>query len=414
MKKVIILSYFFPPSNAVGVHRVLRFGKALKEMGYHPIIITSKNIPQGRKDENLIELAQQHFSDVHYIDHPLDRWIANSIYNNQYGLWSKAVRFFAERFLLPEKNTFWGKAAFNLCEKLIKTDKTISFVWASMSPFTSGVVASQLTKKTGIPSIVDYRDPWTLNHYHKKDKYKGYFNRRSEKEMLKNATVVTVNNEPAKALFLEHYDIADKIHVLNNGIDESLQFIENIKDNQPNKDSYHFYHVGSFYQDRQPFTLLEAVKILEEENEDFSVAFHFVGCSHPKPIQNYVEQLHLKSKVHYKGFVAYKEAMHHIQQADILLLINGTDPRNDIFIPAKLFDYLATRKQILFLGGGQARDILTELNAGISTNHEVDNIVESLKKIIRRSREEQYNEVALSRYQAQSLVKKMLNYASAI
>lgn len=413
LKKVIVLSYFFPPSNAVGVHRTLRLGKALQDLGYHPIIVTSAHIMQGRKDENLVKLSEKYFKEIYYLDHYLDRWIANTIYNNRYGWWSKFARFFVENILIPEKNIFWGNKAYQFCERLIQQDKDIRFVWATMSPFTSGIVATKLTQKMNIPSLIDYRDPWMLSHYQKTNKWQRFINTRIEQRMLKGATAITVNTEPVKKLFLHHYPtLKKKLHVLNNGWYEAMQFIQPTSKNDEFID---MYYVGSFYKDRQPYTLLEGIKKLEQENKYHNLRLHFIGCSNPELIQLYTERLNLLTSIHYEGFVSYEEAMQYIQKANILLLINGTDAKNNIFIPAKLFDYLATRKQILFLGGGQASDILQATNAGITSTHQVEDIVLGLKEIIERSRHtEQYNEEMLKQYHATTLAEKMLKYIGEI
>jgi hypothetical protein len=145
MKKIIILSYAFPPSNAIGMHRVLRFGKAFKALGYHPIIITTKNSSQTRQDKELVATAEAIFSEVYYIDSSIDRWLNKTIHNNRYGVLSKIVRKAADIFLFPDRNILWANAAYRFCLKLLKHDKDIAFIWASMSPFSSGIVANRLS-----------------------------------------------------------------------------------------------------------------------------------------------------------------------------------------------------------------------------------------------------------------------------
>ncbi|MFR7808791.1 MAG: hypothetical protein ACLU4N_05665 [Butyricimonas faecihominis] len=40
MKKILIITYYWPPSGGPGVQRWLKFSKYLPEFGYDPIIIT--------------------------------------------------------------------------------------------------------------------------------------------------------------------------------------------------------------------------------------------------------------------------------------------------------------------------------------------------------------------------------------
>ena len=43
MEKVLIITYYWPPSAGAGVHRWLKFSKYLSEYGYRPIIYTPNN-----------------------------------------------------------------------------------------------------------------------------------------------------------------------------------------------------------------------------------------------------------------------------------------------------------------------------------------------------------------------------------
>lgn len=55
MKKLLIVTYYFPPSGGPGVQRVLKFAKYLPEFGWEPIVLTVKDADYPARDESLLK-----------------------------------------------------------------------------------------------------------------------------------------------------------------------------------------------------------------------------------------------------------------------------------------------------------------------------------------------------------------------
>ena len=106
--------------------------------------------------------------------------------------------------------------------------------------------------------------------------------------------------------------------------------------------------------------------------------------------------------------------MQYLMESDILLLINGEADYNNIFIPGKLFDYLAVRKPILFIGKGQPVDIINELNIGESARHNPKEIKEKLKAMIDSINNYKPNEDLLLKYHAKNVTKFLVDIFTEI
>ena len=55
MKKILIITYYFPPSGGPGVQRVLKHIKYLRDFGWQPYVLTVSNGQYPAIDESLIK-----------------------------------------------------------------------------------------------------------------------------------------------------------------------------------------------------------------------------------------------------------------------------------------------------------------------------------------------------------------------
>ena len=58
LKKVLVISYYWPPSGGPGVQRVLKICKYLNKFGWEPIVLTVKDGDFPAKDYSLNEEAK--------------------------------------------------------------------------------------------------------------------------------------------------------------------------------------------------------------------------------------------------------------------------------------------------------------------------------------------------------------------
>ena len=178
MNKVLIVTYYWPPSGGAGVQRWLKFAKYLPEFGWEPIILTvdpqfaaypvtdyslNEDVPAGlriystpatdyfsiyRKDKSKIPTAG----------------FANSMDDTLKG---KFLRFIRGNFFLPDPRKGWNRYAFKKASDLIDSEG-IKHVITTSPPHSTQLIGLKIKKKyPEIKWIADLRDPWTDIYYYK-------------------------------------------------------------------------------------------------------------------------------------------------------------------------------------------------------------------------------------------------------
>ena len=166
MKKIIIISYYFPPANFVGSDRIDAWAKNLFSHGIKPIIITrnwnlnQKNIVDPIKNNEFKHIIN---NDYEIYQLPVKRSIRDKLSKySSLKLIQKAFTFIDLikcNFVLS--NSWNNKSFFGQAKKLIESDSEITSVIISGRPFQNFMVGARLKKKFNIQWIPDYRDDWT-------------------------------------------------------------------------------------------------------------------------------------------------------------------------------------------------------------------------------------------------------------
>ena len=210
MKKVLILTYFFPPANFAGSYRLYSFAKSLHKFGYYPIIITRQSIDgassltEMAKDCGTEKIIEQHDGyEVHYL--PYKSNLRDRIYA-KYGekkfSFLRKILSFIEILLqsltvrvIPYSNIYY------YAENIIKKQKDISFILCSGKPFQLFSFGYLLSKKFAIRWIADYRDEWNSRYKYNnfkisvKEKFFYFFETHLEKKWTGNASLITTVTE---------------------------------------------------------------------------------------------------------------------------------------------------------------------------------------------------------------------------
>ena len=386
MKKVLIIAHAFPPSNYVAVHRVLRFGKWLPKYGWEPVILTPAYVTSERVDDENLKFVDKYFKKVYRHSGRYESILNRFLDRKKRNPFARFVRGYYMNKLIPDSAVLWKPNAVKVGLEIIQQEK-IDAIWATIGPLTSGLIGAELKKRTGVPLLIDYRDPWTLNPYKKLSGRQLETHRRLELSMLSQADTVTTTSDYIRDVLIENNYIDSKnVTVITNGYDPELQYINDSTETvnlDPSK--IHITYTGGFYGDRQPYSFLDGLRLFLDEYPGYKqkLKFNIVGNQDPKGrIREYCRQAGLDDVLKEMGLVSYRIAMQYLQQSDILLLVNGTKEESKIFIPGKLFDYMAAKKPILFIGGGQPAEIVKYVNAGYVSSHDSEDIKHTISRMI--------------------------------
>jgi len=397
MNKVLIVTYYWPPSGGAGVQRWLKFAKYLPEFGWEPVILTVD--PQYAAypviDDSLNEdlppdlrvyttKATDYFA-VYKKDKTKipSAGFANSVDNTLKG---KLLRFIRGNFFLPDPRKGWNKYAIRKASDII--EKTgIKHIITTSPPHSTQLIGLKIKKKyPEIKWIADLRDPWTDIYYYKQF-YPTFFSKRIdsnyEKKVLKNSDkIITVGTSLKNIFSSKQKGIESKIEVITNGYDD--KDFKGVEPTNPAKLT--ITYVGTLSDIYPVEGLVAALKRMKQEGIDF--ALRFVGSASEKTRQLILANIP-DTSVEFLPYVIHSEAVKYMLSSTILLLIIPSHQSNKSILTGKLFEYLATGKPILCLGptDGDAAEIIKSVGAGSVFNYNSNDaihqfLVQSSGKIV--------------------------------
>jgi glycosyltransferase involved in cell wall biosynthesis len=358
MEKVLIITYYWPPSGGAGVQRWLKFSKYLPEFGWEPIILTVDPVfaaypvmDDSLKDELSPSLKVHKTPAVDYFSiYKKDKTkipsagFANSVDNTLKG---KILRFIRGNFFIPDPRRGWNNFAFKKACELIETEG-IKQVITTSPPHSTQLIGLKLKKKyPAIRWVADLRDPWTDIYYYRHF-YPSLISKmvdsRLEKKVLKKADRIITVGESLKALFsLKTKGIAQKTEVITNGFDETDFKV--VKENEPSR--FTLTYVGTLSDNYPVDSLLAALKNLESEGKDF--VLRFVGSVSENARKLIISTIPFTS-VEFIPYVTHNEAVRYMLNSSVLILIIPSHASNKTILTGKIFEYIATGKPVLCLG----------------------------------------------------------------
>jgi len=383
-KKVLIITYYWPPSAGSGVQRWLKFAKYLPEYGWEPVIFTPENPDFELKDETMLKEVSPNWEVIKF---PI--WEPYGVFRflkkkkkgkaedpskliekreknwfDQTSIWLRA------NALVPDPRVFWVKPSVNYLVDIIGKNN-IQAIITTGPPHSMHLIGRNLKRKTGLPWIADFRDPWStwefldtlpmLKRIRKRHE-------RLEQSVFREAEkVVTIS-----PTFQEELEkIADReIDLITNGFD-SEDLPRGFKKQKHSSEVFEIIYTGIIDAIRNPIPFLSAFKQAFEEQER-EVKLTFVGRVSEK-VTHYIENdPWLAQRVEFPGYVPHEKVFAFYEKADMLLLILTNTKNAKGNIPGKLFEYIATGRTIVALGDpkGDSSKIIQEAGAGKVFPHE--------------------------------------------
>jgi glycosyltransferase involved in cell wall biosynthesis len=390
--KILIITYYWPPSGGAGVQRWLKFTKYLPSSGWLPVVLTVKP-----------EFAAYPFKDISlYGEIPLDVEIHRTKAINYFSLYNKdqskiphsgfasgsdksrrnmISRFIRGNFFIPDPRKGWNRYAFRKACELIKIEN-ISHILTTSPPHSTQLIGLKLKRKfPHIKWVADLRDPWTDIYYY--DMFKpSLLARMADREMEKNVltkadTIITVGQTLAAILGSKGEKILHKIHVLPNGYDE--EDFEGILPITP--EQFTITYVGTLSPAYPVDGLIEAVKDIRVNNRP--VSLKFVGTV-PEPIKELFPADEEGNHPEFIPYCEHPEAVRYMMESTMLLLIIPDHPSNKSILTGKIFEYLATGKPVLLLGpaDGDAAQLMVKCGyQGIYGYNDVQGIRSFISKV---------------------------------
>jgi len=358
-KRILLVSYNFPPRGGPRSIRWTYFIKYLSEKGYQFDVLTIRG-SEGSVNTGL-ELLDKLPSSVkiHRVHPGLFYWVTRKLLpQKEKGIKGHACGSKGARDSKIGLRIFLRKLYQNGLSNLFIPDKTaewiISGTWRSLRlrhkeydlvisnalPFSSHALGCVYASISSAPWIVDYGDPWTFSHMSKFSPWWQKLNRAIEKRVLKKACHIVVTTEETKQgfLYIHPFLSGEDISVVAQGFDPTMYETAHAEKGEV----FRIVYTGIFYDRvRNPYTFFRALKNIA--SLDMEVVIVGDILIHQMKI---VKELGLEEKVVFLGEQSFERCIKLQKGADILLLI-GNDSRFQL--PSKVFDYFGARRPILVL-----------------------------------------------------------------
>lgn len=430
MRKVLIITYYWPPAGGSGVQRWLKFTKYLRDFGWEPVIYTAANPEAPAMDENLlaevpqgVEVIRKNVREPHDLFRKLtgrkgqrfgagmaSTGKAKSGFLNRLAIWVRGNLF------IPDARMLWIRPSARYLSKYLKQNPVDAMV-STGPPHSTHLIALRVSKKNGTPWLADFRDPWTeIDFFH--DFKPGYLARsihaKLERKVLASAQrVVTVTNGWATDLArLGNVEVS----VVENGYDpDDFQLIE--KANPTTPEEFSLTHIGTLSPNRNCNLLWQVLGEMVKENLPFAKRFklRFVGSVDILAREG-IEQNGLLPSTEFLGYLPHQQAVQAQLQSSALLLLVNQSPNAMGIQTGKVFEYMAAGQPILAIGpkGGDTQRLIDETQSGLFVDFtSKDELREGIERLwswhqkgfegFDPSGHERYSRKALTRCMAQLL-----------
>jgi glycosyltransferase involved in cell wall biosynthesis len=429
-RKVLIITYYWPPSGGAGVQRWLKFVKYLRNFGWEPVVYTPENPEYPAIDNSLLKDIPQ---GIEIVRTPI--WEPYSFYKKLVGakkterinagfLSEKKRPGLAERFsiwlrgnfFIPDARKFWIKPSIKFLVKYLKQHPVDAIV-STGPPHSMHMIAHGVKERTGLPWLADFRDPWTnIDFYHELmlSSWADRKHHKQEMSVLKKADEVVVISNSMKTDFLKL--LKRDYSVITNGYDQDDIAGVDVKIDE----RFSVAHIGTMVKTRNPLLLWEVLSEEVLKDTDFAneLEIKLVG-SVDYSVTESIEAAGLGNYVNKISYVPHNEVVKIQQQSQVLLLLINDTPNAKVILPGKFFEYMAARRPILCIGprDGDAAEVILETNAGyVSEKDDKESIRKAINELYSRFRTGKniVDSKGIARFSRESLTGRMAECLSVI
>lgn len=424
-QKILIVTYYWPPSGGSGVQRWLKFVKYLPQFGWTPYVFTPENPSFVQTDESLVHDVPAEAEILRFpIWEPYDAFFKLTSFGKAKGTAAKPSQFVGKKksrftrvaswvrgnFLIPDPKIFWVRPSVSFLDDFLR-DNHIRTIITTGPPHSVHLIGLRLKKKNPeLNWIADFRDPWSewsfLDSFNMTGLVKAQ-HRRLERKVLMNANhIVTIT-----PFYVKRFEALSgrKVTLLTNGFDEDD--FKNIVYSKPAK--FTIRHIGIVYEMSNPNPLIESLTRLMNVMPEFKekAVLEFIGEVNVT-FREAIEQSAVAAITSFKKPVPHKELMEIYGSTSLLLLnIEGYHHAEGL-LPGKVFEYLATGLPILGIGpvAGDAAEILKHSQAGMMFGKEnIEGITSYAKEVFQKWKDSHVTtQKSFSEYSRKSITEKLI------
>ena len=383
MKRVLIISYYWPPTGGSGVQRWVKFAKYLPSEGWQPVIYTPENPEQLAVDESLaaevpedaeivktriIEPYELYKRVLRRSGHSKEAVEVNPVNAQNKSLLQKAAMWIRGNLFRPDPRCLWIGPSVRFLKKYL-AEHPVDLIVSTGPPQSMHMIGLRLSRETGIPWIADFRDPWTKIFYFKHLSMTSAtekWHRKMEKKVLDKASAVVAVSPLVQQEFQEMTDTP--VELITNGFDECDFSSEQCTEAYGGaSEEFIITHTGLFAADGNPTVLWDVLAEKCRTDEIFKklLRIKLIGKTDDQILKALTDR-GLEDSMINMGYQPHSVAVEQQRQASLLILPLRKEPEYKAVLPGKLFEYLASQRPILGIGqpDGAMAMIVNETRTG--------------------------------------------------
>ena len=383
MKRVLIISYYWPPTGGSGVQRWVKFAKYLPSEGWQPVIYTPENPEQLAVDESLaaevpedaeivktriIEPYELYKRVLRRSGHSKEAVEVNPVNAQNKSLLQKAAMWIRGNLFRPDPRCLWIGPSVRFLKKYL-AEHPVDLIVSTGPPQSMHMIGLRLSRETGLPWIADFRDPWTKIFYFKHLSMTSAtekWHRKMEKKVLDEASAVVAVSPLVQQEFQEMTDTP--VELITNGFDECDFSSEQCTEAYGGaSEEFIITHTGLFAADGNPTVLWDVLAEKYRTDEIFKklLRIKLIGKTDDQILKALTDR-GLEDSMINMGYQPHSVAVEQQRQASLLILPLRKEPEYKAVLPGKLFEYLASQRPILGIGqsDGAMAMIVNETRTG--------------------------------------------------
>lgn len=366
MKRVLFLAYLFPPIANSGTQRPLKFVKYLSRYGWQPTVVTAAHTEGHRVDDAMLADIP---ADVRVVRVPMvNEQIRNAILrvSGGTGLGARVAESvnwrLRERFRRPDLYALWRPTARRAALRLMR-EQHYDAIYATGFPWTTLLTGVDLSKATGRPLVADFRDPWVGEDLFRSERPPAAEERPLERQVVEHAAAVVTVAPTMTRRMLAAYPELDpaKFVTIFNGFDPAdLAPTERVRQAR-----FRIVFAGVWKEGYNPSPLYDVIEWLKRSSPALLAGLEVVAAGF-EPGE--AARRGLAEHITEVGVLPHQDAVALMQSADALFLTNGDGARQQLGLPGKMYEYLATGRPVLALThpDGDAGRIIQQVGGGVA------------------------------------------------
>ena len=418
-RRVLMTTYFFPPVAGVGVERTLKHVAYLPESGWRAVVIGPRT-PGYRLVDALSVARIPVGTDVHraFAPEPAHlRQAVRTVRRTLGALLSASCRGLADTaaaqpsnrpiglrsnqaldaanaawarliplVFFPDEQLLWAPAAALVGLRVHRSDP-VDALYSSSPPISSHLAAALLASVTGLPWVADFRDPWVGNAFGARmpAPYES-LRERMERVIVARASRIVFATPTLRERYAARYPhMAHKFVAVMNGYDRAE--LAGLRDPAGvSRRPFRLIYTGSVYGERELGLVLDGVEHLLARRPALrdQLRIDFIGwfsaANHGLAVRRFPA---LAPILEHTPQLPRADALARAASADAGLLLLADGPDRDLFVGAKLFDYIGLDLPVLAIAPeGDARRVLRELDWGICVEPTARGVASGLERLL--------------------------------